>query len=106
MAKQIGPIQAEKDLFPILENIYVKEPSDSILMVCVKNLSQFLKIFSDEKKESLMEIFFFVQKDQKKWRIRESIANQIDEMAHIFNPDTIFKIILPIAFKLCTDNVA
>lgn len=27
-------------------------------------------------------------------------------MAHIFNPDTIFKIILPIAFKLCTDNVA
>jgi serine/threonine-protein phosphatase 4 regulatory subunit 1 len=27
-------------------------------------------------------------------------------MAYIFPPDIIFKMIIPIAFKLCTDNVA
>ncbi|CAD8065192.1 unnamed protein product [Paramecium sonneborni] len=106
IAKIIGAERAEIDLFPILENIFVKEPNDNVLMGCVKNLSQFLKIFSDEKKEAFLEIFFFIQKDQKKWRIRESIANQLDEMALIFPADIIFKMIMPIAFKLCTDNVA
>ncbi|CAD8147535.1 unnamed protein product [Paramecium octaurelia] len=106
IAKIIGAERAEIDLFPILETIFVKEPNDNVLMGCVKNLSQFLKIFSDEKKEGFLEIFFFIQKDKKKWRIRESIANQLDEMAHIFPADIIFKMIMPIAFKLCTDNVA
>lgn len=60
VAKIIGAKQTEKDLFPVLENIFVKEPDDSVLMGCVRNLSQFLKIFSDDKKEQLLEIFFFI----------------------------------------------
>ncbi|CAK91467.1 unnamed protein product (macronuclear) [Paramecium tetraurelia] len=106
IAKIIGAEKAEIDLFPVLETIFVKEPNDNVLMGCVKNLSQFLKIFSDEKKEAFLEIFFFIQRDLKKWRIRESIANQLDEMALIFPAEIIFRMILPIAFKLCTDNVA
>ena len=39
VAKLIGPEQSEKDLFPVLENIFVKEPNDVVLMGCVKNLS-------------------------------------------------------------------
>lgn len=60
IAKMIGPTLAEKDLFPILETIYIKEPNDTLLLVCVKNLTQFLKIFSEERRESLMDIFFII----------------------------------------------
>ena len=39
VARIIGAERAEIDLFPILENIFVKEPNDNVLMGCVKNLS-------------------------------------------------------------------
>lgn len=54
----------------------------------------------------MIEIFLQLQKDQKKWRIRELIANQIDKLAAIFSKDTVFQIIVPISFKLCSDVVS
>lgn len=54
----------------------------------------------------MIEIFLQLQKDQKKWRIRELIANQIDTLASVFSKETVFQIITPISFKLCTDTVS
>jgi hypothetical protein len=31
-----------------------------------------------------------MKKDQKKWRIRELIAHQLDDLAKIFSPETVF----------------
>jgi serine/threonine-protein phosphatase 4 regulatory subunit 1 len=65
-----------------------------------------LNVFEGERRENLLDIFFLLQKEQKKWRIRELIAKQIHELAKIFSPETVFKIILPISFTLCKDNVS
>ena len=46
-----------------------------------------------------------IKKNPKKWRIRELIAGQIGKLTKIYNPETIFKIISPISFKLCNDTV-
>ena len=71
-----------------------------------------------EKRENMVDIFLelqvwfmkslykFSQRDQKKWRIRELIARQIDKLTLIFPPEITFRIIAPISFKLCSDTVA
>lgn len=51
-------------------------------------------------------MFLQLQKDPKKWRIRELIARQIDRLAKIYSPETVFRIIAPISFKLCNDPVS
>lgn len=47
-----------------------------------------------------------LQKDPKKWRIRHSIASQLDKLINIYDSDTVLKYILPISLKLCNDPVA
>lgn len=54
----------------------------------------------------MIEIFLQLQKDQRKWRIRELIAVQLDKLATLFSKDIVYQIITPICFKLCTDTFA
>jgi len=53
-----------------------------------------------------LDVFLILQKDPKKWRIRELIARQIDLLAKMFNSETVFRYIMPISFKLCNDTVS
>jgi len=66
----------------------------------------FLKVFGEQKRESMADYFCELQKDAKKWRIRELIAGQIEILATIFSTETVFRIIAPISFKLCADPVS
>lgn len=51
-------------------------------------------------------MFLTLQKDPKKWRIRESIAQQLTKLSEIYSIDIVFTYIVPIAFKFCTDTVS
>ena len=42
----------------------------------------------------------------KKWRIREIIAGQLRILSSLFTEETTIRIIIPISFKLCKDDVA
>ena len=57
-------------------------------------------------REYLLDVFFVLQKKTKKWRVRNLIAMQIENLTHIYSAETVFKIIVPISFKLCNDHVA
>jgi len=105
IAKIIGEEQTEKELFKVMED-FLKDPSEKIKYGVIKNLAAFIEVFNPEKRENMIEIFLQLQKDQKKWRIRELIANQIDKLANIFSKDIVFQIITPISFKLCSDPVS
>lgn len=73
----------------------------------IKHLSEFLEIFTDDKRDNLVDIFLNLQKDHpNQWRVRELIADQIGNLAKVYRPETLFKIIAPISFKLCNDNVS
>jgi len=54
----------------------------------------------------LIGVFEEFQKDQKKWRIRESIAKQLGNLLEIYPPLTIFQYIVPLLFKFCSDSVS
>jgi serine/threonine-protein phosphatase 4 regulatory subunit 1 len=47
-----------------------------------------------------------LQKDQKKWRIRECIAGQLTSLSEIYSLQTVFSYLIPITFKFCSDPVS
>lgn len=105
IAKIIGEERAEKELLSVLES-FLRDPNDEIKYGAIQNLALFLKVFKPEKRENMIDIFLELQKDQKKWRIRELIARQIDKLTMIFSQEITFRYIAPISFKLCNDPVA
>ncbi|KAL4508405.1 hypothetical protein ABPG72_003709 [Tetrahymena utriculariae] len=101
----LGQEKAEKDLFNVLDQI-LKDPNDEVKYGAISHLAQFMKVFDSQKRENFLDVFLILQKDPKKWRIRELIAKQIDELTLMFNSETVFRYIMPISFKLCNDTVA
>lgn len=58
----IGSQKAAKDLLPVFDTIF-KDPVEEIRHGAIKNLWQFIKIFDDSKKEHLMDVILYLQKD-------------------------------------------
>lgn len=69
-------------------------------------MANIMKVLSPEKRESLIGVFEEFQKDQKKWRIRECIGQQLGELLEIYSPETIFQYMVPILLKFCSDSVS
>lgn len=53
----------------------------------------------------MISIYQEFQKNQKKWRIRESIAKQLKKLLEMYSPQIVHLYILPILLGLCTDSV-
>ncbi|CAD8165671.1 unnamed protein product [Paramecium octaurelia] len=104
LAKLLGPQQAYSELLKVLEQL-LQDPNDEIKHGAVENLGLFFDAIEESKRASLIDILLIIQKDQKKWRIRELIAKQISHLAQVFDVETVFSIILPVSTKLCNDNV-
>jgi hypothetical protein len=52
----------------------------------MKHMSDIMHVLSYKKRESLIGVFEEFQKDQKKWRIRECIGQQLDRILEIYKP--------------------
>ncbi|CAD8099334.1 unnamed protein product [Paramecium sonneborni] len=104
LAKLLGPSLAYSELLKVLEQL-LQDPNDEIKHGAVENLALFFDAIEESKRTSLIDILLIIQKDQKKWRIRELIAKQISHLARVFDVETVFSIILPVSIKLCNDNV-
>jgi serine/threonine-protein phosphatase 4 regulatory subunit 1 len=105
LASILGPQRSEKELLSVLDLI-LKDPNDEIKFGMIQNLWKFIRVFEQERRENLLDVFVLLQRDQKKWRIRELIARQITSLAKEFSADIVFRIILPISLKLCNDVVS
>lgn len=113
VAKIIGEQNTKNYLFNILDS-FLKDnstprppnPDDEIKLGAIQHLSEIIQILDEQKREELIDIFLALQKDQKKWRIREAIAQQLTTLSSIYSINTVFVYIVPIAFKFCTDTVA
>lgn len=79
---------------------------DEIKLGAIQHLSEIIRILDEQKREELIDLFLILQKDQKKWRIRESIAQQLTTLSEIYPIEIVFTYIVPIAFKFCTDIVS
>ena len=63
-------------------------------------------MLDQDKREDLADIYSQIQQGNRKWRIRQIIASQISVLSRLFLEETIVKIIIPISFQLCKDDVA
>ena len=63
-------------------------------------------MLDQDKREELADIYSQIQQGNRKWRIRQIIAGQIGLLSRLFLEETIVKIIIPISFQLCKDEVA
>lgn len=65
-----------------------------------------MEVLDQDKREELADIYSQIQQGNRKWRIRQIIAGQIGLLSKLFLEETIVKIIIPISFQLCKDDVA
>lgn len=69
-------------------------------------MANFLEMLDQDKREELADIYSQLQQGNRNWRIKQIIAGQIDILSRLFLEDSIIKIIIPISFQLCKDEVA
>ena len=105
ISKILGEKGTKEYLFATLDK-FLKDPIDEIRVEAIRHLSYILEVIDPERREELVDIFMILQKDQKKWRIRECIAFQLNALAEIYSLQTVFVYLLPIAFKFCSDPVS
>jgi serine/threonine-protein phosphatase 4 regulatory subunit 1 len=105
IAKLLGESLTEKYLFRVVD-MFFRDKSDEIKLGVIKHMSSIMKVLSEQKRESLIGVFEEFQKDQKKWRIRESIGKQLGQILEIYKPQLIFEYVVPILLKFCSDTVS
>jgi len=79
----IGPELSKEHLFPCLDNI-LKDGCDELKLGSISHLTEFVEIFNSEIRENLIDVFLVLQRDPRKWRIRQSIASQIGRLSRIY----------------------
>ena len=76
IARLLGEVLTEKYLFRVVDTFF-RDKNDEIKLGVIKHMSAIMRVLSENKRESLIGVFEEFQKDQKKWRIRESIGKQL-----------------------------
>lgn len=79
VAKIIGEANTEKYLFKVVDTFF-KDKNDDIKLGMIRHMAEIMHVLSEEKRESLIGVFEELQKDQKKWRIRECIGKQLGKI--------------------------
>ena len=105
IARLLGEGLTERYLFKVVD-MFFRDKSDEIKLGVIKHMSSIMKTLSENKRETLIGVFEEFQKDQKKWRIRESIGKQLGEILEIYKPQLIFEYVVPILLKFCSDSVS
>ncbi len=70
-------------MFSALDTI-LKDKSDSLKLNAIDHLSDFVKLFDTTTRQNLIDVFLVLQKDPKKWRVRYSIAHQLQDLSTIY----------------------
>eukprot|EP00744_Colponema_vietnamica_P002243 GILI01003566.1.p1 GENE.GILI01003566.1~~GILI01003566.1.p1 ORF type:complete len:751 (-),score=141.61 GILI01003566.1:76-2328(-) len=104
LAKIIGTDLAERDLLPVFD-LFLKD-LEEVKTGAVQNYSKFLEILSPSKREIYLSVLQEIQSDPENWRLRTYLAKQIKSFSQIFSPASVYSVIVPLAMKLCTDQVA
>merc|ERR1712223_224445 len=102
----LGEEAAGQDLIPIF-NGFLKD-LDEVRIGLLKHLADFLKLLKhSDRKEYLPRLSEFLKMDnERNWRFREELANQIGHLVMLFSPDEVKEHLSPIALVLLKDKVS
>jgi serine/threonine-protein phosphatase 4 regulatory subunit 1 len=104
IANIIGPQLTESDIIPILEKLYLEEGDIQILIL--KNIPMLLKNVPDEKRINYLDKLQRVTNPREKWRTRSDYSRIVSNYSSVFDEETTYNQILPIAMQFCLDDVA
>jgi hypothetical protein len=102
IAKVLGPVLAQS-LFPIVDQL-LHEELEEVQLAVVSIFADFVAVFEEPTRETLIDFFLVLQKEPKRWRIRYQIAKQLGVLSGLYGSDTNFQYIFPINLKLCNDT--
>jgi serine/threonine-protein phosphatase 4 regulatory subunit 1 len=102
----LGEDAAGQDLIPIF-NGFLKD-LDEVRIGLLKHLADFLKLLKrSDRKEYLPRLSEFLKMDnERNWRFREELANQIGHLVVLFSPAEVKEHLSPIALVLLKDKVS
>lgn len=106
MALILGPDYTTRDLLPVFLS-FMKD-LDEVRFGILQNLAAILRLLNrPEQLGILPKISEFLKMDNNRnWRFRSTLSEQIIEIASIYEPAQIKEYLLPIAFTLLKDKVA
>ena len=116
LAKQFGSISnvvgieiVEKDLIVLIDQRFLTlgpKTTQAVKLRTIERLASVLKNTSPATRKYFVDYYISIQDDTKKWRIRASIAGQIEDLLGIFESMDIVSFIAPMFFVFCKDDCA
>ncbi|DAZ98006.1 TPA: hypothetical protein N0F65_005164 [Lagenidium giganteum] len=106
LAKILGQEITEKHLATAFDG-YLHDVHD-VKLGAMLHFADFLQALSPSFRESYLPVLSeFDSFDQiTKWRFREVLCVQLDQLCLTFTPEATFSVVYPLVFKLITDDVA
>jgi serine/threonine-protein phosphatase 4 regulatory subunit 1 len=100
----IGPERSESDLKRAFDS-FINDRDASVKQIALMNLSSFIETVSVSSRATyLHDLGLFVL--EVSWRTRDAIARQLPKLATLFDLESTFSSLLPMAFKLSRDCFA
>ncbi|XP_035712717.1 serine/threonine-protein phosphatase 4 regulatory subunit 1 isoform X2 [Folsomia candida] len=102
----LGPELSERDLVPFY-NATTKD-LDEVRIGILRNLASFIKGLGGEAQRKCLETLdrFAVTENNRNWRFRLELADQIKNLSEIYEAEEIFKVLCPLTMDLLLDRVA
>jgi len=105
VAAILGTELAEKHLVSALE-FFLKD-IDDIRFGVVKNLWRMLKVLSPRLREEYLSVLWeLAAESDVNWRFRLLLAEQLDELLHLYPAEVVRDQLLPLMLQLCQDRMA
>ncbi|XP_021110821.1 serine/threonine-protein phosphatase 4 regulatory subunit 1-like isoform X7 [Heterocephalus glaber] len=105
LAAILGDQLTAADLVPIF-NGFLKD-LDEVRIGVLKHLYDFLKLLhEDKRREYLYQLQEFVVTDNRNWRFRYELAEQLILILELYNPNDVYDYLMHIALRLCADKVS
>jgi serine/threonine-protein phosphatase 4 regulatory subunit 1 len=107
VAKVLGERVVEDELMPLFE-AFLKDGSEDVRLSALRNFHQIIGVVSIKKREPLLELLndMLSTSSPMNWRMRNSVARQLNQIICYFKAHSIRNKIAPLVFKLLDDPVA
>lgn len=105
IARIIGPERTERDLVQIFA-LYLMD-LDDVKQGVLEHLSEFLNVLAVSSRNEYIPILAEVWDGvMNNWHLRDILANQLRDIARLFDASRVVEHILPLAIRACHDEFA
>ena len=102
IAKIMGTEMCEQNLLDIFDGFF--NDIEEVKIGVVTHLSEFIAVLSPSKRNQFLQYVKQIQIEPTKWRLRKLLANQLPQLANLYDSKVVLESLLPITLLLASDN--